>query len=163
MTGTASMSAPSPSSSVAAIQSQIEQLATVIQSLLSSPTFTTLQPDSPQLAEFVYEALPSISAIRAELRGLSDQVRHGKNEVASVKDEVDERRVKLDNLRYEREMLAEEIWRTRELRSIYQDVDLPSLEEFRACAPEEMRTDAILADEHQLTLNRLQHELAERQ
>jgi THO complex subunit 5 len=47
--------------------------------------------------------------------------------------------------------------------SIYQDVPLYSLEEFKRLAPEEARTEAVLQDEHQLMLNRLSFELVERQ
>jgi len=48
-------------------------------------------------------------------------------------------------------------------RSVYQDVPLYSLEEFKELAPEAARNDHVLADEHQLMLNRLSFELAERQ
>jgi THO complex subunit 5 len=48
-------------------------------------------------------------------------------------------------------------------RSIYQDVPLYTLEEFKKLAPPEARTDVVLADDHQLMLNRLSFELAERQ
>lgn len=47
--------------------------------------------------------------------------------------------------------------------SIYQDVPLYSLEEFKRLAPEEARTEEVLEDEHQLMLNRLSFELVERQ
>lgn len=47
--------------------------------------------------------------------------------------------------------------------SIYQDVPLYTLEEFQRLAPEEARTEEVLSDEHQLMLNRLSFELAERQ
>jgi THO complex subunit 5 len=47
--------------------------------------------------------------------------------------------------------------------SIYQDVPLYSLEEFEALAPLDSRTEDVLANEHQLMLNRLSFELAERQ
>ena len=40
---------------------------------------------------------------------------------------------------------------------------LYSLEEFKRRAPEEARTDSVLTNEHQLMLNRLSFELAERQ
>jgi THO complex subunit 5 len=43
--------------------------------------------------------------------------------------------------------------------SIYQDVPLYSLDQFRELAPAE----AVVNDEHQLMLNRLSFELAERQ
>jgi len=48
-------------------------------------------------------------------------------------------------------------------RSIYQDIPLYSLDGFVQLAPPEARTDDVLADEHQLMLNRLSFELAERQ
>lgn len=48
-------------------------------------------------------------------------------------------------------------------RSIYQDIPFHALEEFKQIAPEEARTDGVLADEHQLMLNRLSFELSERQ
>ena len=48
-------------------------------------------------------------------------------------------------------------------RSIYQDIPVHSLEEFQQLAPEEARTEEVLADEHQLMLNRLSFELSERQ
>lgn len=47
--------------------------------------------------------------------------------------------------------------------SIHQDVPLYSLDEFKRRAPEEARTEDVLSDEHQLMLNRLSFELAERQ
>lgn len=47
--------------------------------------------------------------------------------------------------------------------SVYQDIPLYSIEEFKRLAPEPARTDEVLEDEHQLMLNRLSFELAERQ
>jgi hypothetical protein len=46
---------------------------------------------------------------------------------------------------------------------MYQDVPLYTLEEYKHSAPEEMRTEQILGDEHQLMLSRLNFELTERQ
>jgi THO complex subunit 5 len=42
-------------------------------------------------------------------------------------------------------------------------VPLYSVDEFRRLAPEEARTEQVLSDDHQLMLNRLSFELAERQ
>lgn len=53
--------------------------------------------------------------------------------------------------------------RVPSLSSIYQDVPLYSLDEFKKLAPEEARAEHVLSDEHQLMLNRLSFELAERQ
>lgn len=49
------------------------------------------------------------------------------------------------------------------ISSIYQDVPLYSVDEFKRLAPEEARTEQVLSDDHQLMLNRLSFELAERQ
>jgi len=46
---------------------------------------------------------------------------------------------------------------------VYQDISLYTLEEFTRLAPPPARTDEVLADEHQLMLNRLSFELSERQ
>lgn len=48
-------------------------------------------------------------------------------------------------------------------RSIYEDIPLHELEDFIQLAPEEACTRQVLQDEHQLMLNRLSFELAERQ
>lgn len=49
------------------------------------------------------------------------------------------------------------------ISSIYQDVPLHTLEEFKISAPEEARTEDVMQNNHQLMLNRLSFELAERQ
>lgn len=47
--------------------------------------------------------------------------------------------------------------------SIYQEVPIYTLEEFVERAPEEMRTEEALNDEHTLMANRINFELIERQ
>lgn len=47
--------------------------------------------------------------------------------------------------------------------SIHQDVPLYSLELFTILAPDEVKTEEILNDPHQLIINRLNFELSERQ
>ncbi len=47
--------------------------------------------------------------------------------------------------------------------SVYQDIPVNALEDFMQLAPAEARTERVLADEHQLMLNRLSFELSERQ
>lgn len=51
----------------------------------------------------------------------------------------------------------------RSYSSIYQDVPLYSLSEFKTLAPPEARSDDVLQNVHQLMLNRLSFELVERQ
>jgi len=64
----------------------------------------------------------------------------------------------LQNLLYEKRHLEREIDKCRQFASIYQDVPLHTAEEFKQLAP----PAAVVDDEHQLMLNRLSFELAER-
>lgn len=52
---------------------------------------------------------------------------------------------------------------TCRVRSIYQDIPLYSEEEFLEKAPESLRIEEALSNEHVLMLSRLNFELAERQ
>lgn len=53
--------------------------------------------------------------------------------------------------------------RTSQRSFVYQDVPLHSEEEFMSLAPEELRKTEVVSDDHQLMLNRLRFELAERE
>ncbi|KAM6495871.1 Fms-interacting domain containing protein [Amanita muscaria] len=86
-----------------------------------------------------------------------------KDETAAARQEMDQSHLELQNLLYEKRHLEREIEKCRQFASIYQDVPLYPLEEFETLAPVEARTEDVLADEHQLMLNRLSFELAERQ
>ncbi|KAE8234198.1 hypothetical protein CF326_g768 [Tilletia indica] len=149
-------------SSKDAIQASIEVLLGQIQVFLTSDEFAKIQDGSPAQSRFIQDILPQISVLRAEYRVLSDRAREGKNAVAGVRADVDDKLIQLQNLEYEQAKLEEEIQSTRELRSVYQDIDMLSEEEFRQTAPEELRTQTVVEDEHQLMNNRLGHELSER-
>ncbi|CAD6885144.1 unnamed protein product [Tilletia controversa] len=150
-------------SSTAAIQSHIQDLLALVQAFLTSDDFASIQNGSPAQSQFIQDIVPLVAALRAEFRVLSDGARESKNAVAAVRAEVDDKLIQLQNLEYEQAKLEEEVLLTRELRSIYQDIDMLSEGEFRQTAPEELRTEAVLEDEHQLMNNRLEHELSERE
>jgi THO complex subunit 5 len=76
---------------------------------------------------------------------------------------MDQSHLDLQNLLYEKRHLEREIGKCRQFASIYQDIPLYSIEEFKVLAPAEARTEDALANEHQLMLNRLNFELTERQ
>jgi len=76
---------------------------------------------------------------------------------------MDQSHLGLQNLLYEKRHLEREIEKCRQFASVYQDIPLYGLDEFERLAPEEARTSTVLSDEHQLMLNRLSFELAERQ
>ncbi|PWN39840.1 hypothetical protein IE81DRAFT_294252, partial [Ceraceosorus guamensis] len=111
--------------------------------------------------------LASLTPILAQLRALGRRVaednKRSKGKVAERRAEVDESRLRLQNLEYERSQLEGEIRRCKEFVSVFQDIELRDLSEFQAVAPEELRTEQILSDPHSLMLARLEYELIERQ
>ncbi|THG93618.1 hypothetical protein EW145_g8329 [Phellinidium pouzarii] len=76
---------------------------------------------------------------------------------------MDHTHLGLQNLLYEKRHLEREIEKCRQFGSTYQDIPLHVLDEFFELAPEELRSDELRENEHQLMLNRLSFELAERQ
>ncbi|KAL1722274.1 Fms-interacting protein-domain-containing protein [Schizophyllum commune] len=80
-------------------------------------------------------------------------------QTAEARTEMDAAHLRLQNLLYEKRHLEREIDKCRQFASIYQDIPLYPIDEFRRLAPPEAHSD----DPHQLMLNRLSFELVERQ
>jgi THO complex subunit 5 len=125
-------------------------------------------------------AMALVARLKALNRAANTATRVCKDKTAAARLEMDQSHLQLQNLLYEKRHLEREIDKCRQFAcvatfccfvsmfmwncsSIYQDVPLYSLEEFKRLAPEEARTEEVLADEHQLMLNQLSFELAERQ
>ncbi|KAK2466224.1 hypothetical protein APHAL10511_001866 [Amanita phalloides] len=108
-------------------------------------------------------AMALVARLKALNRAANAGSRVCKDNTAAARLDMDQSLLQLQNLLYEKRHLEREIEKCRQFASIYQDVPLYSLEEFERLAPEEARTPDVLADEHQLMLNRLSFELAERQ
>jgi len=104
-----------------------------------------------------------VARLKALNRAANTATRVCKDKTAAARLEMDQSHLQLQNLLYEKRHLEREIDKCRQFASIYQDVPLYSLEDFKRLAPEEARTEEVLADEHQLMLNQLSFELAERQ
>ncbi|KAI0750839.1 Fms-interacting protein-domain-containing protein [Daedaleopsis nitida] len=106
-------------------------------------------------------------ALFARLKALNRAANHAarahKQATADSRHEMDQTYLSLQNLLYEKRHLEREIEKCRQFASVYQDIPVHSLEEFMQIAPEEARTEGVLANEHQLMLNRLSFELSERQ
>ncbi|CAA7259777.1 unnamed protein product [Cyclocybe aegerita] len=100
-----------------------------------------------------------IGRLKSLYRAANAATRARKEETTAARLEMDQSHLTLQNLLYEKRHLEREIEKCRQFASIYQDVPLYTLEEFNRLAPPEARTD----NEHQLMLNRLSFELAERQ
>ncbi|KIM90819.1 hypothetical protein PILCRDRAFT_59467 [Piloderma croceum F 1598] len=100
-----------------------------------------------------------VARLKALNRNANAATRVHKQATAEARQEMDQTHLGLQNLLYEKRHLEREIEKCRQFASIYQDVPLYSLDQFKELAPPE----AVVDDEHQLMLNRLSFELAERQ
>ncbi|KAI0337584.1 hypothetical protein BDW22DRAFT_1339506 [Trametopsis cervina] len=101
--------------------------------------------------------------LKALNRAANVATRSHKQATSDVRHDMDQTYLSLQNLLYEKRHLEREIEKCRQFASNYQDIALYSEEEFLENAPESMRTEEVLNDEHSLMLNRLNFELAERQ
>ncbi|THV08544.1 hypothetical protein K435DRAFT_847399 [Dendrothele bispora CBS 962.96] len=129
-----------------------------IQSLRQLVDQPANDPDALRIrANALFACLKSVN------RAANLATRASKDETAIARQEMDHASLGLQNLLYEKRHLEREIEKCRQFASVYQEVPLYSLEEFVQLAPEEARTPEVLSDEHQLMLNRLSFELAERQ
>ncbi|KAJ2931680.1 hypothetical protein H1R20_g5387, partial [Candolleomyces eurysporus] len=106
-------------------------------------------------------AMALIGRLKFLNRAANTATREKKEATGEARQEMDQSHLGLQNLLYEKRHLEREIEKCRQFASIYQDVPLHSLEDFMELAPEEARRPD--EDEHQLMLNRLSFELAERQ
>ncbi|TFY54067.1 hypothetical protein EVJ58_g9077 [Rhodofomes roseus] len=101
--------------------------------------------------------------LKALNRAANGATRVQKQTTADARQQMDHTYLGLQNLLYEKRHLEREIEKCRQFASVYQDIPVHSLEEFVELAPVEAKSEVVLSDEHQLMLNRLSFELAERQ
>ncbi|KAF8238692.1 hypothetical protein L208DRAFT_1354363 [Tricholoma matsutake] len=132
----------------------------VIDKLRELVSTTYLDQD---IAAIHIRAMALIGRLKSLNRAANTGTRVRKDATARARHEMDQSHLGLQNLLYEKRHLEREIEKCRQFASIHQDVPLYSLDEFKRRAPEEARTEDVLSDEHQLMLNRLSFELAERQ
>lgn len=143
-------------------------LATVHQSPVASTSSLDAAETNDQTAlhEARFALLQStatlVTQLRAVARQANDDVRRGKRKVADARANVDVESLALQNLKYQQRHLQDEIRTCRDFRSVYQDIPLTSLQDFKARAPAEDTTDDVCNDPHRLQLARLRFELTER-
>ncbi|KAI0092675.1 Fms-interacting protein-domain-containing protein [Irpex rosettiformis] len=101
--------------------------------------------------------------LKALNRAANVATREHKQATSDMRHDMDQTHLSLQNLLYEKRHLEREIEKCRQFASIYQDIPLYSEEEFMEKAPEALRSEEVLSNEHALMLNRLNFELAERQ
>lgn len=128
-------------------------------------------------------------ALFARLKALNREAnaaaRAHKQVTADARHDMDQTHLRLQNLLYEKRHLEREIEKCRQfayvpapwcrllaplnqsffgfVSSVYQDIQMYSVEQFIELSPPEAHTEEALLDEHQLMLNRLGFELVERQ
>ncbi|KAI0729431.1 Fms-interacting protein-domain-containing protein [Fomitopsis betulina] len=117
----------------------------------------------PDLAAAHIRAGALFARLKALNRAANGATRAQKQATADARLQMDHTYLGLQNLLYEKRHLEREIEKCRQFASVYQDVPVHSLDEFVQLAPEEAKSDLVLSNEHQLMLNRLSFELAERQ
>ncbi|KAG1123560.1 hypothetical protein G6F42_010434 [Rhizopus arrhizus] len=83
-----------------------------------------------------------------------------KQATAEAKEHMNEKQVDLHDVMYEKRHILEEIVQCRKFRSVYQDVELIPLDEFKAKAGPEYLENSD--NPHQLFINRLKYELVVR-
>ncbi|KAF8592332.1 hypothetical protein K439DRAFT_1625729 [Ramaria rubella] len=118
---------------------------------------------SPDPDALLAEAGGLFAQLKTVNRATNVATRDHKQRTAEARQAMDHTHLGLQNLMYEKRHFEKEIEKCRQFASIYQDISLYTLEEFLFLAPQEARTDDVLQNEHQLMLNRLSFELAERQ
>ncbi|KAG2156077.1 Fms-interacting protein-domain-containing protein [Suillus clintonianus] len=125
---------------------------------LVSSDLATVDPTSIQI-----RANALVARLKALNRNANAATRACKQATTDARHDMDQTYLGLQNLLYEKRHLEREIDKCRQFASIYQDVPLYSLPEFKTLAPPEARSDDVLHNTHQLMLNRLSFELVERQ
>lgn len=131
--------------------------------------------------EAALAAGPLLARLKAANRAANEATRAAKQRTHDARLAMDHTHLGLQNLLYEKRYLESEIDKCRQFAyvpvvrarhtdvsagqpsSIYEDIPLHDLDDFLQLAPPEASTPEVMQDEHQLMLNRLSFELAERQ
>ena len=120
--------------------------------------------------------------LKALNRDANAAARAHKQITSDARHDMDQTHLRLQNLLYEKRHLEREIEKCRQFAyvsivrppfrfplayasssSVYQDIQMYSVEQFVELSPSEAHSEDVLSDEHQLMLNRLGFELVERQ
>lgn len=104
-------------------------------------------------------ATPLFTSLKSINRDRSSNVSMLKSNTQTVRNQVDQIHLDLQNLIYERRHLEKEIKKCQEFESEYQNISIHSLEEYFERNPED-KPDQI--DPHELMIKRLKFELSER-
>jgi THO complex subunit 5 len=90
-------------------------------------------------------------------RLILDETKNVKQKESELMQEMDQSYLLLQNYKYKIQHLQREIQRIEQQETLYSEIDLYPIEQFK-----ELQPDKIVEDSHQLMINRLQFELQER-
>lgn len=154
----------------------------VIHALRQLATNPSSPNDDPASVNIRAGAL--FARLKALNRDANAAARAHKQTTADARHDMDQTHLRLQNLLYEKRHLEREIEKCRQfacvtliyplfgshllccshpISSVYQDIQMYSIEQFVELSPLEAHSEDVLSDEHQLMLNRLGFELVERQ
>lgn len=145
---------------ITAIASSLQKrlLSTIEQEEISTNGLTTIE----ERFSLLHQSSPLFAQLRATSRRVHEDARNGKGRVTEIRSKVDNASLALQNLKYQKRHLQEEIRNCKSFQSIYENVNLIHVDEFLQRAPEDERTEEIMTNSHKLYLARLRFELSER-
>ncbi|PWN35529.1 uncharacterized protein FA14DRAFT_43169 [Meira miltonrushii] len=133
-------------------------LSTIEQEEISAKGLTTTE----ERFALLHASSPLFAQLRATSRRVHEDTRNGKGRVTEIRTRVDNASLALQNLKYQKRHLQEEIRNCKSFQSIYENVSLIDVDQFMQSAPEAEKTDEITTNAHKLYLARLRFELSER-
>lgn len=140
-----------------ATEAELKQVLSALSDLSSNKTAAASPASSTDL---LVKSAPLFTSLKRINRLIHLNALHQRERVGEERSKVDSARLALQNLKYEESMLEQEVRSCQEFQSIYQDIPLHSLEEFKAARTESDALDE--SDPHALMLARLHFELKER-
>ena len=132
--------------------------STIEQADISNKGFTTTE----ERFAFLHESSPLFAHLRSTSRKLHEDSRKNKVRVTEIRSKVDNASLALQNRKYQKRHLQEEIRNCKSFQSIYENVSLIPVDEFMQKASKDERADEIVHNPHKLYLARLRFELHER-
>lgn len=154
------MAAADEQMSITATASTLQKrlLSTIEQEELSVKGLTTTE----ERFALLHASSPFFAQLRSISRRVHEDARNGKGKVTEIRSRVDNASLALQNLKYQKRHLQEEIRNCKSFQSIYENVSLIDVDQFIQSAPDSEKTDEITTNAHKLYLARLRFELSER-
>ncbi|CAO3629081.1 unnamed protein product [Mucor fragilis] len=141
------------------ISDAAKKLETILVTQFDKKLEGTLEADSQATIDYDKIGI-NFAKLKDRQVGSSTATLESKQATAEAKEHMNEKQVDLHDVMYEKRHILEEIVQCRKFRSVYQDVELIPLDEFKAKAGPEYLENSD--NPHQLFINRLKYELVVR-